>query len=133
MRQRSGLIGHLWDYESWALAWPTRSISRRGDASSDLSKPGCGSIGRGNREYSVHSAGKLEPASALRFGLVLSLTGVSYLAVAVHVLASLLAAVTSVSYLAMNTDRHPTKYRVGYSPTAGRPGGSETGERLQMP
>jgi protoheme IX farnesyltransferase len=49
------------------------------------------------------AAGKLEPASALRFGLLLSFTGVIYLAVEVNVLASLLAAVTLVSYLLLYT------------------------------
>src|SRR6202167_1992760 len=49
------------------------------------------------------AAGKLEPASALRFGLLLSFTGGIYLAVAVNVLASLLAAVTLVAYLALYT------------------------------
>jgi heme o synthase len=47
--------------------------------------------------------GKLEPASALRFGLLLSITGAVYLALAVNVLASLLAAVTLVTYLVLYT------------------------------
>jgi heme o synthase len=49
------------------------------------------------------AAGKVEPASALRFGILLSFTGAIYLAVAVNVLASLLAAVTLVSYLVLYT------------------------------
>jgi heme o synthase len=49
------------------------------------------------------AAGKLDPASALRFGILLSFTGAIYLAVAVNVLASLLAVVTSVSYLLLYT------------------------------
>jgi len=49
------------------------------------------------------AAGKLEPASALRFGILLSFTGAIYLAVAVNILASLLAAVTLVSYLVLYT------------------------------
>src|ERR1700691_1977070 len=49
------------------------------------------------------AAGKLEPASALRFGLLLSFTGGIYLAVAVNILASLIAVVTLVSYLLLYT------------------------------
>jgi heme o synthase len=49
------------------------------------------------------AAGKLEPASALRFGLLLSFTGCIYLALAVNVLASILAAVTLASYLMLYT------------------------------
>jgi heme o synthase len=49
------------------------------------------------------AAGKLEPASALRFGLLLSFTGCIYLAVAVNLLASILAAVTLASYLMLYT------------------------------
>jgi protoheme IX farnesyltransferase len=62
------------------------------------------------------AAGKLEPASALRFGLLLSLTGVVYLAVAVNLLASVLAAVTSVSYLLLYT---PLKRRTPWCTLAG--------------
>ena len=49
------------------------------------------------------AAGKLEPASALRFGVLLSVTGGIYLAVAVNVLASLLAVVTLLGYLLLYT------------------------------
>ena len=49
------------------------------------------------------AAGKLDPASALRFGLLLSFAGGIYLALAVNVLASLLAAVTLVTYLMLYT------------------------------
>jgi protoheme IX farnesyltransferase len=49
------------------------------------------------------AAGKLEPASALGFGLVLASTGAIYLAVAVNVLASLLAVITLASYLMLYT------------------------------
>src|ERR1700682_4490369 len=49
------------------------------------------------------SAGRLEPSSALRFGILLSLAGGIYLAVAVNALASLLAALALVSYLALYT------------------------------
>jgi protoheme IX farnesyltransferase len=62
------------------------------------------------------AAGKLEPASALWFGLLLSFTGAVYLAVAVNVLASLLAAVTSVSYLVLYT---PLKRRTPWCTVAG--------------
>jgi len=49
------------------------------------------------------AAGKLEPASAPLFGLLVSFTGAIYLAVAVNVLASLLASVTLVGYLVLYT------------------------------
>ncbi len=49
------------------------------------------------------AAGKLEPASARRFGLLLSFAGAIYLAATVNVLASLLAAVTLVGYVALYT------------------------------
>ena len=62
------------------------------------------------------AAGKLEPASALRFGLLLSFTGAIYLAVAVNVLASLLAALTLVSYLALYT---PLKRKTQWCTVAG--------------
>jgi protoheme IX farnesyltransferase len=62
------------------------------------------------------AAGKLEPSSALRFGLLLSFTGAIYLAVAVNVLASLLAAVTFVSYLLLYT---PLKRKTPWCTLAG--------------
>ena len=49
------------------------------------------------------AAGKLEPSAALRFGILLSCAGGIYLAVAVNALASLLAALTLVSYLFLYT------------------------------
>ena len=49
------------------------------------------------------AAGRLRPESALRFGIVLSVTGGIYLAVAVNALASLLASVTLASYLFIYT------------------------------
>lgn len=45
------------------------------------------------------ASGRMQPSSALRFGILLSATGVIYLALAVNALASLLAAFTLVSYL----------------------------------
>jgi heme o synthase len=62
------------------------------------------------------AAGKLEAAPALRFGLLLSFTGAIYLAVAVNVLASLFAAVTLVSYLALYT---PLKRKTPWCTVAG--------------
>ncbi len=62
------------------------------------------------------AAQKLEPASALRFGLLLSFTGALYLAAAVNILASLLAAVTLVSYLAFYT---PLKRKTPWCTVAG--------------
>jgi heme o synthase len=49
------------------------------------------------------AAGRLSPESALWFGILLSVTGGIYLALAVNALASLLAAVTLVSYLFIYT------------------------------
>jgi heme o synthase len=49
------------------------------------------------------AAGRLEPSSALWFGILLSLAGGIYLAAAVNALASLLAVLTLVSYLALYT------------------------------
>ena len=49
------------------------------------------------------AAGRLEPSSALWFGILLSLAGGAYLAAAVNALASLLALLTIVSYLALYT------------------------------
>ena len=48
-------------------------------------------------------AGRVEPASALHFGIFLSSAGSIYLAVAVNVLASLLAVLTVVTYLFLYT------------------------------
>src|SRR6202162_6034601 len=49
------------------------------------------------------AAGRLEPSSALWFGILLSFAGAVYLAAAVNALASLLAILTLVSYLALYT------------------------------
>ena len=49
------------------------------------------------------AAGRLEPSSALKFGLLLSFAGAIYLVAAVHALASLLAVLTLVNYLALYT------------------------------
>jgi protoheme IX farnesyltransferase len=49
------------------------------------------------------ASGRLKPSSALWFGIVLSLAGSIYLAVAVNTLASLLATLTLVSYLFLYT------------------------------
>jgi len=49
------------------------------------------------------AAGKLEPASALRFGILLSFTGGVYLALAVNILASLLAVIALAIYLFLYT------------------------------
>jgi len=62
------------------------------------------------------AAGSLEPASALRFGLLLSFTGVIYLAMAVNLLASLLATVTLASYLIVYT---PLKRKTPWCTLAG--------------
>jgi protoheme IX farnesyltransferase len=62
------------------------------------------------------AAGKLDPASALLFGLLLSLTGGIYLAVAVNVLASLIAVVTLASYLLLYT---PLKRKTPWCTMAG--------------
>jgi protoheme IX farnesyltransferase len=48
-------------------------------------------------------AGRVEPASALHFGILLSSAGSLYLAVAVNALASLLAVLTVVTYLFLYT------------------------------
>ena len=60
--------------------------------------------------------GALEPAAALRFGILVSMTGVIYLAVAVNVLASLLAAVTLASYVGLYT---PLKRKTPWCTLAG--------------
>ena len=62
------------------------------------------------------AAGKLEPASALRFGLLLSFAGGIYLAITVNVLASLLALITLASYLFLYT---PLKRRTPWCTLAG--------------
>jgi protoheme IX farnesyltransferase len=62
------------------------------------------------------AAGKLEPVSALQFGLLLSLAGCIYLAVAVNLLASILAAVTLASYLMLYT---PLKRKTPWCTVAG--------------
>jgi heme o synthase len=49
------------------------------------------------------AAGRLEPSSVLWFGIMLSFAGGIYLAVAVNALASLLAGLTLVSYIAVYT------------------------------
>src|SRR5713226_4771096 len=49
------------------------------------------------------AAGRLEPSSALWFGILLSFAGSIYLAVAVNAMASLLAVLTLGSYLALYT------------------------------
>jgi protoheme IX farnesyltransferase len=49
------------------------------------------------------AAGRIEPRSALSFGILLSLMGGIYLAVAVNALASLLAVLTLAGYLALYT------------------------------
>src|SRR6266480_1480725 len=49
------------------------------------------------------AAGRLQPATALWFGMSLSVVGVVYLFVAVNALASLLAALTLTSYLGLYT------------------------------
>jgi protoheme IX farnesyltransferase len=49
------------------------------------------------------AAGRVEPQQALVFGVVLAATGVVYLAAAVNLLASLLATLTLLSYLALYT------------------------------
>jgi heme o synthase len=62
------------------------------------------------------AAGRLEPGSALRFGIFLSCAGVVYLAVAASALASILAALTLVSYLFVYT---PLKRRTPLCTLAG--------------
>jgi len=65
--------------------------------------------------------GRLAPQAGLRFGVLLSLAGSAYLAVAVNVLASLLAVLTSLSYLFFYTPlkrRTPLCTLVGAFPGA---------------
>jgi heme o synthase len=65
--------------------------------------------------------GRIEPSSALWFGILLSFAGGMYLAVAVNVLASLLAVLTLGSYLALYT---PLKRRTPLCTVVGAlPGG----------
>lgn len=67
------------------------------------------------------AAGRLEPGSALAFGIVWSVTGGIYLAVAASVLASLLALLTLLSYLFLYTPlkrRTPLCVLVGAFPGA---------------
>jgi protoheme IX farnesyltransferase len=66
-------------------------------------------------------AGRLAPPAALRFGILLSLTGSIYLAAAVNVLAGFLAVLTSISYLFLYTPlkrRTPLCTLVGALPGA---------------
>jgi heme o synthase len=66
-------------------------------------------------------AGRLAPPAALRFGVLLSLAGGIYLAAAVNILASLLAVLTSLSYLFFYTPlkrRTPLCTLVGAFPGA---------------
>jgi protoheme IX farnesyltransferase len=66
-------------------------------------------------------AGRLAPSAALRFGILLSLAGSIYLAAAVNALASLLAVLTSISYLFLYTPlkrRTPLCTLVGALPGA---------------
>jgi len=65
------------------------------------------------------AAGRLEPSSALWFGILLSLGGSIYLAVAVNAPASLLAILTLVSYLALYT---PLKRKTPLCTVANRMG-----------
>jgi protoheme IX farnesyltransferase len=49
------------------------------------------------------AAGKIEPKSALRFGLLMTLAGVSYLAITISALVSALALLASTTYLVLYT------------------------------
>jgi heme o synthase len=49
------------------------------------------------------AAGRMEPSSALWFGITLSLAGVGYLAATTNILACLLAVATLASYLFVYT------------------------------
>ena len=62
------------------------------------------------------AAERLEPETGLRFGILLSLTGGIYLAVAVNALSSLLAAITLASYLFIYT---PLKRKTSLCTLAG--------------
>ena len=69
-------------------------------------------------------AGRLEPAKALGYGIILSVAGVMYLAWATNLLASLLAAFTLLSYLFLYTplkSRTPLCTLVGAFPGAAPP------------
>jgi protoheme IX farnesyltransferase len=70
------------------------------------------------------AAGRLEPSAVLWFGILLSLAGCTYLALAVNALASLLAALTLLGYLALYTPlkrRTPLCTMVGAIPGAAPP------------
>jgi protoheme IX farnesyltransferase len=70
------------------------------------------------------AAGRLEPWAVLRFGILLSLAGAIYLALVVNALASFLAALTLVGYLAFYTPlkrRTPLCTMVGAIPGATPP------------
>lgn len=62
------------------------------------------------------AAGRIGPSRALWFGIALSMAGVAYLAVATHVLASLLAVATLVSYLFLYT---PLKRKTSFCTLVG--------------
>ncbi len=62
------------------------------------------------------AAATMQPSSALRFGVLLSLVGVIYLALTVNALASLLAALTLITYLFVYT---PLKRRTPLCTLAG--------------
>jgi protoheme IX farnesyltransferase len=51
----------------------------------------------------IRRTGRIEPLSALIFGIVLSLKGLLYLALVAHLFASVLALVTLVGYLVFYT------------------------------
>lgn len=70
------------------------------------------------------AAGRIEPARALWFGITLSISGASYLAAAVNLLASLLAVLTLLSYLLIYTPlkrKTPLCVLVGAFPGAAPP------------
>ena len=70
------------------------------------------------------ASGRLKASRVLRFGIILSLTGTVYLALAVNVLASLLALVTLLSYLFLYTPlkrKTPLCTLVGAFPGAAPP------------
>src|SRR5262245_2363665 len=67
------------------------------------------------------AAGRIEPASAMSFGVVLSVVGVAYLGVTAGALATLLAAITLASYLCVYTPlkrRTPLCTMIGAIPGA---------------
>lgn len=70
------------------------------------------------------AAGRIEPARALGFGIVLSVSGAIYLAAVVNILASLLAVLTLLSYLLIYTPlkrKTPLCVLVGAFPGAAPP------------